>query len=190
MLTTSVTLLERLRQPQEQAAWARFVDLYTPLFYSWVLRLGLPRQDAADAVQEFFLLLLQRLPQFTYDPQGSFRAWLRTAFRHWARDWLDRQRRLARVAPAEGIDLANLIDPAPGDPLEEAEYRAYLVNRALELIRTEFQPITWRAFHDHMVLGRPPADVARNLGITTNAVYLAKCRVLRRLRQELDGMLE
>src|SRR5262245_59984064 len=188
MFTTSVTLLERLQHGREQAAWARFVDLYTPLFYSWARRLGLGPEDAADAAQEFFLLLLKKLPAFTYDPGGSFRAWLRTVFRNWSRDWLDRQRRHAR--PANGIDLDQVADPGVADLLEEGEYRAYLVNRALELIRAEFQPVTWRAFHEHMVLGRPPAQVARDLGVTANAVYLAKCRVLRRLREELGGIFE
>jgi RNA polymerase sigma-70 factor (ECF subfamily) len=67
MHTTSATLLERLRQPADQEAWARFVRLYTPLPYYWARRVGLQEQDAADLVQEVFAVLFQKLPEFTYD---------------------------------------------------------------------------------------------------------------------------
>src|SRR5437764_5198815 len=78
MHTTSISLLERLRQPGEAEAWQRFVDLYTPLLYYWACRLGLQEQDAADLVQEVFTLLVQKLPDFIYNRQKSFRSWLRT----------------------------------------------------------------------------------------------------------------
>jgi RNA polymerase sigma-70 factor (ECF subfamily) len=74
--------------------------------------------------------------------------------------------------------------------LEEAEYRRYLLERALQLIQSEFQTGTWEAFRACVVLGKSPAEVAAELGITVNAVYLAKCRVLRRLRQDLEGLLD
>ena len=80
--------------------------------------------------------------------------------------------------------------PEPDDDLGETEYREFLVSRALEVMQAEFQPTTWKACWEHVVAGRPAADVAGELGITPNAVYLAKARVLRRLRAELDGLLE
>jgi RNA polymerase sigma-70 factor (ECF subfamily) len=73
---------------------------------------------------------------------------------------------------------------------DEAEYRARLVARALELMQAEFQPTTWKACWELVVAGRPAADVARELGISENAVHLAKGRVLRRLRKELEGLLD
>src|SRR2546423_12975097 len=78
MDTTSVSLLERLREPAQQDAWGRFVDLYTPLIYYWARRVGLPPEEAADLVQDVLTLLVQKLPEFQYDPQKSFRGWLRT----------------------------------------------------------------------------------------------------------------
>src|SRR5436305_10983645 len=78
MESTSSSLLLRLRRPGEQAAWKRFIDLYTPLLHSWACRAALPAQDAADLVQDVFVALVQKLPQFQYQPgKGSFRAWLR-----------------------------------------------------------------------------------------------------------------
>ncbi|HEV3262134.1 MAG TPA: sigma-70 family RNA polymerase sigma factor, partial [Gemmataceae bacterium] len=78
MPTTSASLLERLRQPGDQAAWSRFVQLYTPLLYSWARQVRLQHQDAADLVQEVFAVLIRKWPEFSYDPQKSFRSWLRT----------------------------------------------------------------------------------------------------------------
>jgi RNA polymerase sigma-70 factor (ECF subfamily) len=179
--------LERLRQPAEQAAWARFVDLYTPLLYSWGRRLGLQPQDAADLVQDVFTVLVEKLPGFRYDPHKSFRAWLRTVLLN---KWRNRRRRHAEAPlPAAGA----LPDRAPAeapDALAEAEYRQRLVGRALHLMRAEFQPATWKACWEVVAGGRPAPEVARELGLTVNAVYLAKSRVLRRLREELDGLLD
>src|SRR5436190_11639315 len=78
MTRTPASLLERLRQPFEPEAWARFVALYTPLLFSWANRVGLQEPDAADLVQEVFVTLLQVLPTFSYDRHQSFRRWLRT----------------------------------------------------------------------------------------------------------------
>ena len=76
--STSVTLLQRLRRAEDHLAWSRFVDIYTPLLYRWARRSGLADQDANDLLQEVFVVLLKKLPEFTYDPQkGSFRGWLR-----------------------------------------------------------------------------------------------------------------
>ncbi|HEY2154472.1 MAG TPA: sigma-70 family RNA polymerase sigma factor, partial [Isosphaeraceae bacterium] len=80
-------------------------------------------------------------------------------------------------------------DP-PGRAFEEAEYRRRLVLRALQVMKTDFQPATWRACWENVVDGRTAGDVARELGITINSVYLAKARVLRRLHLELDGLLD
>src|SRR5262245_5152486 len=92
MDSTPVSLLERLRRPDAQAAWKRFVELYTPLIYSWAGRLGLQASDAADLVQDVFVTLLRTMPAFQYDPSRSFRSWLRTLV---ANRWRDSCRRRA-----------------------------------------------------------------------------------------------
>jgi DNA-directed RNA polymerase specialized sigma24 family protein len=78
MPATSASLLDRLRRPGEDAAWARFVDLYTPLLYHWARRTGLAQAQAADLVQDVLVVLVRKLPEFTYDRTRSFRSWLRT----------------------------------------------------------------------------------------------------------------
>ena len=186
MHSTPVSLLDRLRRPDDPAAWERFVRLYTPLLYYWARRLGCQEPDAADLVQDVLTQLVRKLPDFTYDPDKSFRSWLRTVLLN---TWRNHQRR-AELPQDATAGLDDLAIPDPASFLEEAEYRQWLVGRALELMRSEFQPATWKAFWECVVAERPAAEVARELGLTENAVYLAKGRVLRRLRRELAGLLD
>ena len=188
MDTTSLSLLECLKQPVDQKAWSQFVQLYTPLIYSWSRQLGMREPDAADLVQEVFAQLVRNMPGFVYDSRGSFRSWLKTVTLN---KWRDHCRRLA-VRPHEvpSTAIVRALEPAGEIDFDEAEHRAYLVARVLELIQREFQPTTWQAVWEFVVAGRPAAEVAQMLGISENAVYLAKGRVLRRLRQELAGLLD
>jgi RNA polymerase sigma-70 factor (ECF subfamily) len=187
MFTTSVSLLERLRGRASKPSWERFVRLYTPLLYFWVRRLNLQEQDAADLVQDVLTTLVEKLPEFEYDPSKSFRAWLRAVTLN---RWRNHQRR--RPAASLGDDAEELAGHAAEamDTLAETEYRDYLVGRALRLMRAEFETQTWKVFWEHVALGRPSADVAREFGISVESVYAAKSRILRRLRQELDGLLD
>jgi RNA polymerase sigma-70 factor (ECF subfamily) len=187
METTPVSLLQRLRQPGEQQAWQRFTELYTPLLYYWTRRLGLQPQDAADLVQEVFILLVRKLPQFTYDQHKSFRAWLRTVTLNKWRD-ICRRRTQAPLADADPA-WAGLVNPDHAAEFEEAEYQQFLLHRALEIMQAEFEPVTWKACWEYVVANRPVADVAAELHISVGSVYVAKSRVLRRLRQELEGLL-
>ena len=86
MHTTPVSLLLLLRQPDQHQAWARFGELYTPLLYRWALRVSSRPDDAADLVQDVFVILMRRLPEFVYEPGKSFRAWLWTVVRNAWRD--------------------------------------------------------------------------------------------------------
>lgn len=186
---TPASLLDRLHggtpgTARRDAAWRDFVALYTPLLYRWARGSGLVEADAADFVQEVFVVLLRELPRFRYDANRSFRAWLRTVFRH---KWAERARR-PRLPSDAAADVADVADP--GDGPSDSDYRAHLVRMALGRLRGEFTPATWQAFDEHVRLGRPVADVARDLGTTTNAVYVAKSRVLSRLRLELAGLLD
>jgi RNA polymerase sigma-70 factor (ECF subfamily) len=184
--TTSLTLLQRLRQPGDQEAWLRFVRLYTPLLYHWARRAGLQGPDAEDLVQDVFELLLRKLPEFRYQPGGSFRSWLRVVALN---KWRERHRRAVIPAAAgEGLDQVAAADEA--GEFEEAEYRQQLVRRGLQLIQPEFSPAAWRAFQEHVVAGRDAAAVAAELGIRVGTVYAAKSRILTRLRRELHGLLD
>ena len=185
-METPASLLVRLREPQSQQVWTHFVQLYTPLLYHWARGLGLHEPDAADLVQDVLLLLVRKLPDFHYDRDKSFRAWLRTITHNC---WRTRCRRVELPRDAHPPDLDGLADSAAEDVLSETEYRQWLVGRALELMRTEFQPSTWKACWEYVVNGRPAVEVATELGMSVGAVYMAKSRVLSRLRQELKDLL-
>jgi len=189
MVTTSSSLLARLREPNRPADWERFVALYTPLLYSWTRRLRVPPEDAGDLLQDLFTCLLEQLPAFTYDPRRSFRAWMRTLLVNRWRTW-QRRRAAGRLQPGGGKLLEEVAAPEQLPEFEEGEYRRHLVSRALQLMQAEFQPATWRACWAYVVEDRPPEDIAQELGISVNSVYLSKSRVLRRLREELTDLLD
>ena len=186
-METNPSLLRQLRSKQDSQAWSRFVALYTPLVDQWVGQLGFREPDRSDLVQEVFVVLLGKISSFQYDRARSFRGWLRTVTLNKCRD-LARQR--ARNIEPQFVEK---IERAAEDDTElftQQEYRDYLARTALQMMREHFSESTWRACWEHVAQGRPAKDVAQELGLTENAVYLARGRVLRRLRDELDGLWE
>jgi RNA polymerase sigma-70 factor (ECF subfamily) len=188
MHTTPGSLLQRLRQEGKEEPWRRFSELYTPLLYYWARHLGLQQHDAADLVQEVFTVLVRKLPEFTYDREKSFRSWLRTVTLNKWRDF--RRRHSEQTLPTENGALAELPAPATDDSLAEKEYRQLLIRRALQIMQADFEPTTWKACWECAAEDRPAAEVAAELGMSLGAVYVAKARVLSRLRQELAGLLD
>ncbi|HQU44233.1 MAG TPA: sigma-70 family RNA polymerase sigma factor [Pirellulales bacterium] len=187
MQTTSISLLRRLQHAGTDQDWRRFVGLYTPLLFHWVRQTGLRPPDDADLVQDVFALLVEKLPLFDYDAKQSFRGWLQTVVRNKVRDRLRRKSLPQEYNPAE---LAKAVD-AMGEPDGgEREHQMFLAATALRIMRSEFHETTWKACWEFVVGGRPAAEIAAELGISENGVYVAKCRVMRRLRKELAGMLD
>jgi RNA polymerase sigma-70 factor (ECF subfamily) len=185
MNTTSASLLERLRQPGEQEAWQRFVHLYTPLLFFWARRSGLAGDEAADLVQDVLVVLVKKLPEFSYDPDRSFRGWLRTiALNKW------RERFRQATLPQDEGGLAAVAAPDGSEAFDEVEYRQQLVQQAMQVMQSEFEPTTWKACWEFIVSGRRATEVAAELEVSVDVVYAAKSRVLRRLREELAGLLD
>jgi len=199
-LSTSDSLLSRARC-REEAAWSRLVELYGPLVSHWVRTAGLGEGDAADVVQEVFRAAMGGIDRFRRDRRGdSFRAWLRVIARSKTADHFRRRARepeygtesvLERgAAGAAGAHLEEE-DTTEGEgetPVERALVDE-LLRAALESVRARVKPHTYEAFSRTVLDGRPPADVAEELGMTAGAVRVAKTRVLQRLRAEL-GELE
>ena len=188
MDSTSVSLLRRLRQPDQDAAWQRFVDLYAPLIFHWGKNQGLNVTDSTDLVQDVMAILFTKLPGFQYDPSKRFRGWLRTVTVNAARNLHRRESTRPATNVVESIEQVSVTDAV--ELFDEAEYRRFLVKRAMKLMQAGFKEQTWKACWKHLAEGRKAVDVARELGMTANAVHIAKCRVIRRLREELDGLVE
>jgi RNA polymerase sigma-70 factor (ECF subfamily) len=187
----STSLLVRVRAG-DAAAWQRLVSLYTPLVYRRCRGMGLQGADAANVGQEVFLAVFQNIAAFRREkPTDSFRGWLRTITRNKVLDHYNRRAR--REAGAGGSEAQRWIEQQPDGGREDTEAedrddRRLLYRRAIELVRGEFEERTWLAFVRTAVDGQPAAAVADELGLTRNAVYLAKARVRRRLRLELEDL--
>jgi len=188
--STSASLLDRVRA-NDNAAWQRFVRLYSPLVYAWAKRWGLKNQDAADVLQDVFHAVARSLGQFRRAENGSFRSWLWTITRNKVNDHF----RAREAEPVGGTDMQHRLQEIPEtEPEEWSESgecsRAQLVERATQLIRDDFEPHTWQAFWRLAVENHPARDIATELGMSVDAVYQAKARVLRRLREELNGHID
>jgi RNA polymerase sigma-70 factor (ECF subfamily) len=187
------SLLARLRVGQP-GAWERLAWLYGETVYAWCRRAGVPEADAADVSQEVFAAVARRLADFRRDrPGDSFRGWLWTITRNKVRDHWRRRRDQDRATG--GTTAQELMNEVPEDAPPDAEASGEgepgaLYRRALELIQSEFEERTWRAFLMVTVEARLPAEVAAELGTTPGAVYIAKSRVLKRLREEFGDLIE
>ena len=174
--STSPSLIAGLRC-HDGDAWRLMSELYTPLVYRWTLRTGLRREDAADVVQEVFTVVVRRISSFRRArPGDSFRGWLWGITQNVVHNQM---RRVAgKPAAAGGSEAHRQLQQAPEVLPDMPSDDGYgtLCRRALGLIQAEFEGTTWRAFWQVAVEGRTAADVAQELGVTVNAVYLAKSR--------------
>jgi RNA polymerase sigma-70 factor (ECF subfamily) len=190
----SSSSLRRLQERQPEA-WQRFLRLYGPLIYSWCrTRWRLQPQEGAELLQDVVTRVLESIQDFR---GGSFLAWLSAVTRSRVVNYFksnpaqaaggsDAQRRLAEVADPHGAEPE---EPAPATNLGAEAMRGVL-KRALEQVRKRASASSWQAFWQVTVEGRKPADVALDLGLSPNAVYIANSRILQRLRAELGALEE
>ena len=188
--STCLSLLQRVKD-QNPDAWRRLVQLYGPLVFLWCRQAGLTVHDAADVIQEVWIAVARNISDFRRDrPKDSFRGWLRTITRYKLIDhWRDPEPS-AKGGSVAGRILDQVPDELPDSAEQVASDRDLLTRKALELVRAEFEERTWQAFWRTTVDERPSPEVAAELGMTKHAVRQAKCRVVRRVREELEGMLD
>ena len=186
---TSSSLLHRALA-REPDAWERLVSLYSPLVHHWCRQAGIADHEVADITQEVFAAVASSLGQFQPDQPGTtFRSWMRGITRHKLLAPRDRGEPAAGGTDAQ-IRLQQV--PAPADDFELSESPADvsgLYQRALRLVQHQVEDRTWTAFWKATVESRATAEVAAELGITPNAVRLAKSHVLRRLREEMGELI-
>lgn len=191
---TSLSLLNRLRRSPEPESWERLVELYTPLIRAWLRRYDVQDNDADDLVQEVLLAVSKDLSKFEHAGQpGAFRGWLKAILVNRLRKfWRSRDRRpQARGDSDIDARLAQLDDPSSEMSLIwNREHDQYVLRQLLALAEPHFAKTTWTAFCRVTLDGAKPDVVAQEMGISRNAVVIAKCRVLNRLRQESEGLIE
>jgi RNA polymerase sigma-70 factor, ECF subfamily len=186
---TSLTLLEKVRR-KEQDAWDRLVRLYSPLVFHWCKRAGLQPADAEEVGQEVFLAVARAIGSFRRDRAGdSFRGWLRTIMDNKIRDHAPPLGGKGGGGSDVQQRLSQLPAPEPPAASNDGAETSILYRRAVELIESGFEANTRRAFW-LVIAGWNPQDIAAELGMSAAAVYIAKSRVLGRLRTEFHDLLD
>ena len=193
MDVTRQSLLLRA-QTGDADAWKDLADLYHPLLLTWLGRQQVPKNDIDDLVQEILLSVFQYLPSFRHSGQrGAFRAWLRTIACNRARDyWRARKNHTPASGGSDVKEVLNQIE----DPESELnhqwdqEHDRYVLRCLLDLMEQEFEPSTLRAFRRLALEGASGAEVADELGLSVAAVYVAKSRVLHKIRQHAAGLID
>jgi RNA polymerase sigma-70 factor (ECF subfamily) len=190
---TPASLLQRL-QGDDADAWPRLLRLHGPTVEGWCRHAGLSAEDAADVGQEVFQAVARHIAGFRRErPGDSFRGWLWTVTQNKIRDHWRRQQDRARAAGGTSAQALLLqipgADSAADDAAPPPAGAGDLYRRALQLIQAEFAERTWQAFWRVAVEDQAPAAVAAALGMTPGAVYIAKSRVLKRLREEFADLL-
>ena len=191
--STSTSLLRRVRA-QDPEAWRRLVDLYGPVIYQWCRYAGVAADDSNDLVQDVFGAVVTHLESFRRDRQGdSFHGWLRTITQNKIRDHFRARQGEAlgqggSTAHQQLLQVAEPLEPSETDSPNGAD--GSLLRRALESIRDQFEVRTWQAFWQLTIDRRTGAEVAQELGISIQAAYQAKYRVLQRMREEFGELLQ
>lgn len=191
---TSLSLLDRLRDGTDDAAWRDLAAMYTPLLRGWMRRYEVQPSDADDLIQEVLAVAARELPRFDHSGRaGAFRAWLRTTLVHRLRDfWRSQQRRAVAKGGSDVLrQLDQLEDPQSAlSQLWQREHDEHVLRHLLQSSQSKFTQSTWAAFRRIVFDGAKPADVAAELGITVNAALIAKSRILSHLKQQARGLTD
>jgi RNA polymerase sigma-70 factor (ECF subfamily) len=181
---TRASLLVRLRDRQDQSAWSEFVRLYAPVVYRFARGRGLQDADAADLTQEVLRSVSSSVGAF--DPQlGLFRSWLFTLAHRRLYDFVQRSQKLDGAAAQATVQVLDTVPARDEEDSWNREFERQLFTLAAELVRPTFSEATWQAFQASAVEGRSGKEVAEALGISVAAVYLAKSRVMVKLKAEV-----
>lgn len=198
MNTTSESLLLHLQRyadanssdvdnsAKKEQAWDTFVRLYTPLIFYWARKVGLDQSDAADLVQDVFAIVFRKLPDLKYDPQGSFRGWLRTVTMNKFREQR-RKKTLPTVDATESL-MGKLASIPQAESTWDLDYGRILLKQAMDEMKCDFEPATWRALKSVMSLSSSVDQAAKEHNVSPWTIYSARSRLMRKLREQLDGM--
>jgi RNA polymerase sigma-70 factor (ECF subfamily) len=193
-METSVSLLERLAggQPRDDD-WRRLIDLYEPLFRTWMAGMGVAPSEADDLAQDVLMVVFREVGAFERRGKGAFRSWLRTILLNRVRHHF-RSRKYLPTATGDNEVLVRLHELEAREcelsELWDREHDRHVAAALMRRVQGDFTPLTWQAFCRYVLEEVPANQVADQLGMSVNSVIVAKSRVLKRLRQELTGLVE
>jgi RNA polymerase sigma factor (sigma-70 family) len=185
LIPTRRSLLNRLKDLGDEASWKDFFDSYWRLIYSVALKSGLRAEDAEDVVQETVISVLKTIHDYNYDPNVTFKGWLRLLVRRRVVDHFRRQRRrpllmedAAAPSSREQPLIEQIADPCASvlDAIWEEEWQRNLVEAALERLRPQVSVKQYQVFYLRVIKGQPVREVARGMGVTAAYVHLARHR--------------
>ena len=186
-------MLNRLKQTADPSEWDRLYELYAPLLNTWLRKYDVQPNDADDLIQQVLMAVSKDLKSFDHNGRpGAFRSWLRTILVYRLRNfWRARRRQPSPGGRDVERQLRQLEDP--GSELSRIwnqDHDRFVARQLMRLVEPSFAPSTWLAFYRVAIEGNRPDQVATELGISVNTVFIAKSRVLSRLRQEAEGLVE
>lgn len=190
MIETRVSLIQRVRDHSDETAWTQFFAIYNPLLTAYVRKQGLSEPDAADVVQDVFARLVPAMARFQLDSQrGHFRSWLWKVTHNAMADWA--RRRAIRYRAEKGwIDQQERESEGQSSDEWNDFYHRRMMEVAIERVRATTLPATWACFEGKILAGRPAAEVAAELDVSTNVVYVNASRVLAKVREEMAVLEE
>jgi RNA polymerase sigma-70 factor (ECF subfamily) len=192
-IPTRATLIQRLKNWQDQASWQEFFDTYWKLIYGLARKLGLSEEDAQDVVQETMISVANRMPNFKYNPEvGSFKSWLRTLIRSRVSDQLRRRGpgTMPLQTASDSTDDSLMIKEAPDNHQQtleefyEQEWRKNLLDAAVARVKRNLDPQKYQIFDFYVNKEWAPEKVAAAFKIPVEQVYLAKHRVTEMIKSE------
>jgi len=197
LIPTRTTLLQRLKNWQDESSWQDFFDTYWKLMYNVALKAGLSETEAEDVVQETMISVARHMPTFKYDPSvGTFKAWLLNMTRWRITDQLRKRapsaecQLLSKEIATDTHPMDEVADPASQDiyALWEAEWEKNLFEAAIGHVKRRFDPQKYQIFDLYVNKEWAPERVAEAFGIPVGQVYLAKHRVTTMIKEEVKRL--
>ena len=190
MNSTSLSLIKRLQTGTDQMGWSQLLSIYKPLIWGWLRRHDTPLQDAEDLTQEVLAIVVSELPKFKHNGQkGAFRSWLRHITANRLRTfWRSRK----RTTSTDWQTFADQLEDTNSELAQEwdRQHDSFLLRKLLDQMEEEFEPKTVKAFRRVALDGVKAEQVSEEIGMTVVAIYIAKSRVLRRLREVAEVLID
>jgi RNA polymerase sigma factor (sigma-70 family) len=196
-IATRQSLINRLKDWQDQESWREFFQTYWKLIYSVALKAGLTDSEAEDVVQETVLSIAKTMPVYNYEREKCrFKTWLMRITRMRI---IDQFRKRGPDFPAAGVRagtslrtdaIEKIADPAPPflDKVWDEEWQKNLVDAAMGRVKGKIKAQHYQIFYLATIKEMKPAQVARTLGVNIAQVYLVKYRVARLVRKEIQEL--